>query len=180
MAKQKGAQKRGTNVLALEPTNQRARVTFKFQLDLARDNVEFFTQLQRWLVAKRSWKRYAMDGLRLIYDLKCGSTAVLLELFPNIREMLAIGQGGDDDLKKELAEVKRLILEQQAHGIPPSQTGYTMTSTQPPAQPVKFGGVSLALPSFDDDDDMPTLALAKNTSVDSGLNFLQQLSGFRH
>lgn len=178
MAKLKGAQKENTSVLALVPRSQRARITFKFQLDMARDNVEFFTQLQRWLVAKRSWKRYAMDGLRLIYDLKCGSTAVLLELFPNIREMLAVEKGSGGDLKNEIAELKRLILEQQAHGIPPSQTGYTLTSTQQPSTgKLLGGGISLALPSFDDDDDLPTVAIAKNESIDSGLNFLKQLSG---
>lgn len=172
MAKLKGAQKENTSVLALVPRSQRARITFKFQLDMARDNVEFFTQLQRWLVAKRSWKRYAMDGLRLIYDLKCGSTAVLLELFPNIREMLAVEKGSGGDLKNEIAELKRLILEQQAHGIPPSQTGYTMTSTQQAAQPVKFSGVSLALPSFDDDDDLPTVMIAKNKDTNAAKNFV--------
>jgi hypothetical protein len=116
-----GLQKAGTSVKALMPKPTRRRITFRFQLDMARDNVEFFSNLQQWLAAKKSWKRYAMEGLRLFYDLSNGSTAVLLELFPNIREML--GQGDDDGgLRDEIAELRRLILESRE--IPPPPMDY--------------------------------------------------------
>ena len=168
-------QSRDTSVKTLIPKPKRERVTFRFQLDIARDNVEFFMQLQQWLAAKRSWKRYAMDGLRLIYDLKNGSTEVLLELFPNIREML--GQGGDDSIKNELAELKRLLLERE---IPPTG-GYTMTASQPPTsgqQPLAVPK-QIALPVFADDDDEDTVILAtasQSAGSEAAANFLAAMS----
>lgn len=125
----------------------------------------------------RTFRRSVITGLRVVWAYSKRDKDAILQELPDLREILGLGQGGDDDLKKELAEVKRLILEQQAHGIPPSQTGYTMTSTPPTTGKLLTNAKPLALPSFDDDDDLPTLALAKNTSVDAGLNFLQQLSG---
>lgn len=128
----------------------------------------------------RTFRRSVITGLRVVWAYNKRDKDAILQELPDLREILGLGQGGDDDLKKELAEVKRLILEQQAHGIPPSQTGYTMASTPQPLTTGKPLATAkpLALPAFDDDDDMPTLiSTVKNVSIDAGLNFLQQLSG---
>lgn len=180
--KTKGAQKQGTSVKALKPTTTRKRITFRFQLDIARDNVEFFSQLQKWLTAQRSWKRYAMDGLRLLYDLKSGSTAVLLELFPNIREMLAVGQG-DDGLKSEIAELKRLILEQGAIAIPKSDNGYTMASQPVHAPTGNLKALkAISMPVFDDDEETQefTVVKAKVDGMQIARNLVGSAMGLSH
>lgn len=174
------AQKRGkvvtSSVTSTKRNHKRKRVyqprrTRKFQL---RENNAQDMHVREILDYAKSQRREVTlirNAVQLQHSLEQGDISVLLERFPWVVEAIkATVSGGGGDLA-EIKGMLELVMAQQ------KQTGYTMTSTQPPAQPVKFGGVALALPSFDDDDDLPTLALAKNTSVDAGLNFLQQLSG---
>jgi hypothetical protein len=166
MTKQKGAQKSGTNARALMPAETRNRITLSFQLDVAKDNVEFFIAVKEWLAGQRSWKRYMMDGLRLFYDLKNGSTAVLLELFPNIREML--GQGCNDDLKSELAELRRILLERE---IPPTGTAIM----QPLTTGKQLSSKQLTAPTFAEDEDDVLPIATKAAQSNSSMNFVNAL-----
>lgn len=177
MAKQRGAQKQDTSVKALMPTKTRSRITLGFQLDIAKDNVEFFLAVKEWLSGKRSWKRYMMDGLRLFYDLSNGSTIVLLELFPNIREML--GQGCDDnsEMLREILENQRLLLER---GIAPPANDSGLLMQPPPAPKQLAGFKPLAAPTFavEDDDDLPAISLrvSENAGSEACANFMRGLS----
>jgi hypothetical protein len=178
MTKQKGAQKRDTSARALMPAKTRSRITLGFQLDIAKDNVEFFLAVKEWLAGQRSWKRYMMDGLRLFYDLSSGSTVVLLELFPNIREML--GQGCDDNSEtlREILENQRLLLER---GIAPpaNGNGLLMQPLSGGQQPITTGktlGGFKPLPPPTDDEDLPAIITRKDTNTDCNANFMKGLS----
>lgn len=176
------AQKRGkvvtSSVTSTKRNHKRKRVyqprrTRKFQL---RENNAQDMHVREILDYAKSQRREVTlirNAVQLQHSLEQGDISVLLERFPWVVEAIkATVNGGGGDLA-EIKGMLELVMAQQK-----SNSSYTMTSTQPPAQPVKFGGVALALPSFDDDDDdLPTLALAKNTSVDAGLNLLQSLGG---
>lgn len=167
------AHKSGASVKALTSEPVRPRITFRFQLDIGRDNVEFFSQLQKYLAAKKSWKRYAMDGLRLIYDLKNGSTAVLLELFPNIRDMLGQGCGDTNDMLREILDNQRKLLER---GITDASIPQTPLAALPAnGGPKPLNAPTFAMPTWDDEDDVK-IETRRDTSNSAVNNFMKAMS----
>jgi hypothetical protein len=117
------------------------------------------------------------DGLRLIADLRAGRVDVLLELFPWIPAKLGSGvaPSGDDDLKREIAELKELIQQQSIPGGPL----VAAPALKPLTGPKPLGAPKFDLPRFDDDDDGETLVLRKSTSTDGSANFLQAMLGLQ-
>src|SRR5258707_920428 len=84
------------------------------------------------LRARGSFSRTMRDGIRLMWDLMNGRTDILVELFPHVRDSLCPPQ--DDKLREDIAELKRLIMQQgRGNTLDGSPNGLLMSSTpQPP------------------------------------------------
>lgn len=100
------------------------------------------------------------DGLRLLNDLRRGNTKVLLEMFPDIADKIKPPTpSDDDDLKRQIAELKRLILEQGS--LPPPPSDYPQMKSLGAGIGSTLGlNKKLTLPTFDDDD-QDTIVLNK-------------------
>lgn len=140
------------------PTGTRER--FDFWLDLTKDEHFSLADLIHELKQQRAFARTIRDGIRLIHELRAGETELLFELFPWIaQQQRAAGDGSDGDLRREIAELK-LLMHQQNDG------GYTMQGG-PKAMTVP----TISAPVFD--DDMPALVMKKAKSDGrSAQNFL--------
>ena len=106
-------------------------------------------------------------AVQLQHSLEQGDISVLVERFPWIVEALkpTAPSGGGELL--EIKSMLEMVMAQQK-----ANNSYTMTSTPPTTGKLIGGGVSLALPSFDDDDDLPTMMIAKNKDTNAAKNFV--------
>jgi len=97
-----------------------ARHKYEFWLDDQREGDHEIAALIEQFKMNRQFSAAIRDGLRLIADLKAGSTEVLLELFPLIGQQIGAGssggQGGNDDTLKA---VRDAIGSLQALPAPP-------------------------------------------------------------
>ena len=155
------------------PRKQSFRLRFTFWLDMLIPEEQGLADYVAELKTQRSFVRTIRDGLRLMRDLRAGSTDVLFELFPFVRQQLVPPppQAGDaGDLKRELDELKELLLRSTT---PPLVAA--ARSAAPLIGPKPLGAPKFDLPTFDDEDDTDTLILAKDTRTDSALNFLNSM-----
>ena len=109
-------------------------------------------------------------AITIFYALQQNDINPLLQMFPFVKEAINSGAGDIDEMKKML---ELIIARQKAAPVP----NYTMQPPAPVATGKPIGGFKpLAAPSFDDDsDDVPVLAVKKNTSVNASANFLESM-----
>lgn len=69
--------------------NARPRFQFRFCLDVSKDEELVLADEFELLKSKRQFKPTVCDAVRLLLDLRNGSTDVLFELFPLLRQQLA-------------------------------------------------------------------------------------------
>lgn len=146
------------------------RKQIRFWLDLERDSEYRIAEIIETLKHQRQFSSAIRDGLRLLWDLKQGNVTVLLALFPWIKDALQTDKpappdtsGGD--LKRDIDQIKQLILSQsKPDGLVNAPAGAPKAMQVP----------AFRTPTFDDlgSDD---LVLKKDTSTDSGKNFLQSM-----
>jgi hypothetical protein len=128
------------------------------------------------LKLERKFVSAVRDGIRLIVDLRAGRLDVLFELFPWTRDALpgsTLPPSGDGELRREIQEMKRLILEGSI-SAPPDGYPVMKQATGPKALNVP----KLAAPVFDDDD-QDTVVLKRSTNTDSGQTFLNAMMGLQ-
>lgn len=156
----------------------RPRREFKFWLFMDKHEESRLVEFIDYCKRKRSFARVVRDGIRLIWSLGEGNTDVLFELFPGLSAKLipvdALPPPPDTDrLERELADIKKLIIEQGV--IPPPPKEYPqMKSTN-----TIGGDKKILLPVFDDEDD-DTLVLNKAAGSLYGGNLLSGILGLEH
>lgn len=149
----------------------RPRQVFKFWLFKDKPEEYRLVEFIEYCKAKRSFARVIRDGIRLMWSLGEGDTTVLFELFPGLHAHLQPVQTAPtppdtSHLERQIADLKRLIMEQGTISAPPKD--YPQ---------MKSGGTlgvgkKMALPIIDDDDDASTIVLTKATGGNSTQNFL--------
>ncbi len=153
----------------------RYRVQYKFWLNQYDEEENRVSQIIEWLKLDRDFVGAIRDGLRLIWDLRSGGVGVLLELFPDIRQRLAVPEPpksdpDEDEIKRQIAELKRLIIE----------TGITKDAPLV-AGPKKLPGLQpmmkLPEPNYDDED---TVVIRKNTSDEASQNLFKSMQGLQN
>jgi hypothetical protein len=145
------------------------RIRFNFWLDMTKPSEEGIADKIEYLKNKRSFSSAIRDGIRLIVDLRQGKLDVLFELFPFVKlevmeylkDAKADSNGGGDDIKRELNQLKQLILAQ-------NKQNDTLTM-----KPVSNGNVginqidgikTIDAPVFDDsEDDLELLTVERDT-----------------
>lgn len=147
------------------------RKRFNFWLDDNRPHDWQINELITTLKRAGQFTRAIREGLRLWVDLRANKTDVLYELFPHMKPPAAQegngGAGGLDEIKGLL----EMIASQQKSG-----NGYLMQTAQP-ATGKPLPVPTLALPTFDEDEELPTLIISKNMNTDSARNFVNSLRG---
>lgn len=143
-----------------------ARHTRRFQL---RDDVEQDRHVTEILEFMKSQKRevtFIRDAICLMWALENGDSSLLREKFPFA--LKPDGAGGLDEIKGLL----EMIVSQQK-----ANSSYQMASlpdTKPSASGLKaIAAPKFALPTFDDDDDLPTIVTTKVEGSNWADNFLK-------
>jgi hypothetical protein len=157
--------------------SKRFRLRYTFWLDTNKQDEYTLSEYVEYLKENRLFVKTVRDGLRLIADLREGRVDVLLELFPNVRKAFTSSSGGgnNDDVKAAISRVEQILLEQSAG------TTYHMGGLKSLTSGIKEDGPKAMnvqkydLPTFDDEDDLDTLIVKKDTSTDSAQNFLNSL-----
>lgn len=129
----------------------RPRKEFKFWLyhDLADD-----VKLMEWIKFCKETRQFASvikRGLRLMWSLGQGDTSVLFELFPtlkseliHVKDLPPVPPPPDNShLERQIAELKKLILEQGAISAPPKDYPSMKPATAPVAAVTKAAPVSV-------------------------------------
>lgn len=171
--------RRGVVTQGVTPTkgnHKRKRVyiprrTRKFQLRNSHPQDMHVAEILDYARAKRQEVTMIRNAVQLEYSLGQGDLSILLERFPWVKEALSPPPPVDNsNLVDEIAALRKLILEQGA-AIPPMKPNELQMQSSSGAG--QLTTKSFALPAFDDDDDLPTLKLSKNTNNDSIANFLK-------
>lgn len=161
------------------------RRMFKFWLNDSKHEEKAIVGQVDTLKQERLFSKTIRDGIRLVTSLRSGSLDVLFELFPYVRaefmEYVKSVKSDDDDndqLKREINELKMLILQQGSKPdtpiMKPSSSGL-----QPLGGLKPIGSNSVPLPDFEDDDF--DLEVTRPVSVGSSAaqNFLASMQALQ-
>ncbi len=155
----------------------RPRQVFKFWLFLDKPEESRLIEFINYCKAKRSFARVVRDGIRLMWSLGEGDTTVLFELFPGLHAHLQPVQPAPTppdtgNIERQIADLKRLILEQGVINPPPKDYPQMKSNNT-------LGiGKKMTLPMFDDDSEGETLVLSKSTAASvNGSNLLSGMMG---
>lgn len=128
---------------------------------------------------KRTFRRSVMIGLRIVWELKHAKVDTLLKEFPQVVDWLKVkltppapsGAGGLDEIINKKLD---LILERGITdtALPPSPIAAQPAGLKALAAP------AFAMPTFDDDEDLPTVVVNKVAS-NAGRNFLKSFEGLQ-
>lgn len=144
----------------------RPRREFKFWLFMDKQEESRLVDFIEYCKKTRSFSRVVRNGIRLMWSLGEGDTSVLFELFPGLRtQLVPVVKPDTDNLERQILDLKKLILEQNANG------GRALPAADKPSKLQK----SIVMPLFDDDDDNDTVVINKASS--SKLNGGNLLSG---
>jgi hypothetical protein len=151
----------------------RFRLKFMFWLDVTKEDELALSEQIEELKQHRSYVKTIRDGIRLVCDLKQGSTHVLFELFPWLKTELvaASSVSTDTHLQQEIANLKQLILGQGSSlqpALSANSNGPKQLNVPKPSRPL-----------IDDDDDQDTVVIRKNTSTNASKNFLNAMMGLQ-
>lgn len=145
-----------------------------------------------YLKQTRKLAQAIRNGLRLLWSLGEGDTTVLFELFPHLEAQLASHfvpptPPDSGDMQRQIEAAVRAGIEKAMQNLPALPAGRMVAE---PAYKEVGGSISasagigstlgtgklMALPTFDDDDDMPTLVLSKSTKATSnGANLMSSM-----
>jgi hypothetical protein len=152
--------------------NNRYRLRFPFWLDLKKPEEEALADTIEHLKSDRRFAATVRDGIRLIVDLRAGQLDVLFELFPWIKDKLAVVQSPPVPTTAIEAQLKRLEAMLKEQGAVPIKRPMTVTGPQP------LGVSKVSAPTFDDDDHN-ILVSRRNTSTDVSLNIMNSMFGLQ-
>ncbi len=129
------------------------RQTRKFQL---RHNHPIDAHVSEILDYSRSQRREVTvirDGVRLLWALQNNDLNVLFELFPHLKAQFV------PDGMSLMEQIQALFLNSQVlpQAAPISQA----------SGPKSLNAPTFALPTFEDEDELPTLVIQQNTNTDS-------------
>jgi hypothetical protein len=161
------------------------KLRMEFQVETTNEEDVKVLDTVKDLKKKRMFMPTLRDALNLIMDLRGGSLVVLFELFPWIQEQMQTGQvtapkPPSPQLPPDTTELAKEIAAQII--LQGGTEGYTMQSNPPP-QPQPSSGIksltnkSLAMPTFEDDDE-PTVIINASAKP-TGDNFLSGLMGLQ-
>lgn len=164
-------------------TTQRFRLRYTFWLDLHKEDERQIADQVTILKDNRTFAKTVRDGIRLIVDLQAGKVGVLLELFPFVRTMLATAQSSvivqQTDQQWLLEQIEQLFHQSSSQAVlaidTPRVTARDVTASGG-AGPKALNVPKFDLPIFDDDDDdLDTLIVHKDSTTNSTQNFLNSL-----
>lgn len=150
----------------------RPRQVFKFWIFKDKPEEYRLVEFINYCKSKRIFARVVRDGIRLMWSLGEGDTSVLFELFPGLRAQLTPVQPtppppDTGHLERQIADLKRLILEQGAISAPPKDYPQLKSSG------TLVGLKKMALPIIDDEED--TIVLTKATGMSNSENSMAAL-----
>ena len=92
----------------------------------------------------RKWARVVRDGIRLMWSLGEGDTSILYELFPWTRPQASHLQPVPDteNLERQIADLKRIMLEQGGIKTPTSNYPLLKSSNTPPVVALKSAPIA--------------------------------------
>jgi hypothetical protein len=150
------------------PRKYRPRKEFKFWLYHDRDEDSRLMDFIQYCKSTRQFARVVRDGIRLIWSLREGNTAVLFELFPHLERQF------NPDAEDLIAQFRDMLLQHRTVPVP---------------QPVQLdngGGqgerklltvAKIDLPLLDNEEDGDTLVLTKKSGGITGSNLLSGILG---
>lgn len=159
----------------------RPRQVFKFWLFKDKPEEYRLVEFINYCKANRKFASVVRDGIRLMWSLGEGDTSVLFELFPGLHAQLQPVQAtptppDTGNLERQIADLKRLILEQGAISAPPPD--YPQMKSLSAGVGSTLGvGKKMALPVFNDDDDGDTIVLNKSSKKSNGEMLLGKILG---
>jgi hypothetical protein len=142
-------------------SEKRYRLEQKFWLNINNELERHIADIVEWLKNEHQYARAVRDGIRLIWSLRHqNSTDVLLELFPNIREMLDADCNkamtpDPDKIDRRLANIEAILKQKLTNGyvgdIPDNRPGGYISA---PGEklPGTLSSQQFTLPVYDDDD----------------------------
>ena len=159
-------------------SKRRRRLMYNFWLDINKPEEEHIADTIEHLKSSRSFAKSVRDGIRLIWELKQGKTGYLFELFPWLRSEITVSQPAlatshQPHVNAQLKRIEQLLLEQ-------SQTpALEAELDRGSIKRLDVGG--FAPPSFEDEDDLPSVTLRKATSSGGNAtqNFLNSLQALQ-
>lgn len=157
--------------------SNRFRLRHTFWLDMNKPDERILAEQVATLKESRTFVKTIRDGIRLMLDLRAGRVDVLIELFPFVRTALGggSGSGNSDEVKALKAMLEQFIVTNSA-GTTYHMGGLkSLTSGQKEDGPKAMNVQKYDLPTFDDEDDLDTIVVKKDTSTDSAQNFLNSL-----
>jgi hypothetical protein len=113
-----------------------ARYRFDFWLNADKDDELIVAEKVDELKRKRSFSSVLRDGIMIVSELRDGKTDLLFKLYPWVAEAVkqsAPSAPDNGDLERQIADLKRIILQQGGIAAPPSD--YPVM--KPPAAPPK-------------------------------------------
>lgn len=107
------------NALMREWAGTRKQITFLLDLAVGRDKetLEIISDMK----SKRTFRGSVIMGIRMVHELRQGRVDTLLKEFPQVVEWLQVkfNPPPDGDLRDEIRELKRMMLEQGGNTIQP-------------------------------------------------------------
>jgi hypothetical protein len=142
----------------------RPRKEFKFWLYHDLDEDTRLMEFIRFCKSTQQFARMVRNGLRLMWSLGEGNTAILYELFPWLQTQHALPTPAPDTekLERQIDDLRRIILEQGSLAVSADQ--------YPSMKPALGGLKKLALP-IPDADEEDTIVLNKSTNTNIMDNF---------
>jgi hypothetical protein len=143
------------------------RQTRKFQL---RHNHPIDAHVGEILDFSRSQRREVTvirDGVRLLWALENNDLSVLFELFPHLKSQFV------PDGLSLMEQIQTLFLNSQVLRNEPQPELKASSGAKALKAP------TFDLPTFDDDDELPTLITNKNTNIDLTANLLQGIASLQ-
>lgn len=143
------------------------RQTRKFQLRLEHPTDAHVKEVLDYARTQRREVTLIREAIALYWALEQGDIEALYKKFPQYRGGNGDGRAGQlDEIKELLRTIKEQIVTKGTQSMQslPSATGKQITAP------------SFDLPTFDDDDDLPTLKLKKNATADAANRFLKSMS----
>lgn len=155
-----------------------ARGRFNFYLNFQKDDELLVAERIDDLKRRRSFTSVIREGIIIISELREGRVDTLLAHYPWIVDVIKAPQPppDDGDLRREIADLKRIMLERGGASLPPPPAGYPQMKQA--GQGIgKLGSISLAMPTFDDDDNQDTLQMTVASGKMNGGNLLTDMFG---
>lgn len=141
------------------PRKYRPRKEFKFWLYHDRDEDSRLMEFIQYCKATRQFAKVVRDGIRLVWSLREGNTAVLFELFPHLERQFK------PDAEELIEQFRQMLLQHQAAPEPqPAQVGVGAEQGKPKA----LNAPKTILPLLDDDED-DTIVIKQSTGSGRGM-----------